>query len=101
MSLLQLTKINNSEWYIPRSTYPHGAKGYRTQQFSPSRKSMRKCQELAFFMTELPVVQHYKYNMWKYFDKQYVYKQIVDIVLQCSPHDLLKSTLMLRVRGLS
>ena len=82
MSLLKLSKTQDSEWYIPLSTHPHGENGYKTKKFSPREKAIRKCKEIAFYMTELPVMQHHKYNMWKYFDKVYVYSQIIDIVLQ-------------------
>ena len=100
MSLLKLSKIQDSEWYIPLSTHPHGENGYKTKKFSPREKVIRKCKEVAFYTTELPIVQHHKYNMWKYFDKQYVYKQIIDIVVQKNPRNMFQRNSMRRTVGL-
>lgn len=100
MSLLKLSKIQDSEWYIPLNIYSHGEKGYKTKKFSPREKTKRKCQEIAFYTTELPIVQHYKYDMWKYFDKQYIYKQIIDIVVQKNPRNMFRRNSMRRTAGL-
>ena len=105
MSLLKLSKIQDSEWYIPLNIYPHGEKGYKTKKF---RRFMGKeatlmkwiSKEIAFYTTELPIVQHHKYDMWKYFDKQYIYKQIIDIVVQKNPRNMFQRNSMHRTVGL-
>lgn len=101
MSLLQLSNTQDCEWYLPRgSAYPYGKKGYKTKQFSPREKTIRKCKEIAFYSTELPIIQHHKYNMWKYFDKSYVYSQIIDIVMQKNPKDVLYKNSIRRTKPL-
>lgn len=100
MSLLQLSNTKDSEWYLPSTYHPFGKKSYETKQYSPREKKIRQCKELAFYTTELPVIQHNKYNMWKYFDKTYVYSQIVDIVIQKNPRNVLHKNSMRRTRPL-
>ena len=82
MSLLKLSTIQDSEWYLSEFYSPYGKKSNATKRFSPREKTIRKCKEVAFYMTELPVIQHYKYNMWKYFDKIYVYWTKLPYTLQ-------------------
>ena len=96
MSLLMLSSIQDSEWYIPTDYSPFGAKSSATKKFSPREITKRKCKEIAFYMTELPVVQHHKYNMWKYFDRKYVYSQVIDIVIQKNPRNVFQKNAMRR-----
>lgn len=100
MSLLKLSSLPDNAWYLPRDTYPYGKEGYKTKKFSPSEKVIRKCREINFFQVELPIIQHNKYNMWKYFEKGYIYSQIVDILLSKRASTFHRMPCIRRVRGL-
>lgn len=101
MSLLKLSNIQDSEWYIPlNNLYPHGKRGYLTKQFSPRQKTMRKCQELAFYTQELPIIVSDNYNVKKFFDKKYIYSQIINIVIQKNPKNALHKNSFRRTAGL-
>lgn len=102
MSLLKLSNAQDSEWYIPAHTHPFGDKSYVTKKFSPREKTKRKCEELNFFYTYLPIIYNNQYRyLWKYFDKNFLYSQIINIVIQKNPKVILKNTAFRRTAGLS
>lgn len=98
MSLLTLRRIQNSKWYIPINTYPYGAGSYETKKFSPQEKTIRKCREINFFQIELPIIQHDKYNMWKYFDRKYIYSQIAEVLFCKNETEFHAQNIIRRVR---
>lgn len=97
MSLLKLSKTQDSEWYTPVNTYPFGKKSFLTKKFSPREKTMRRCKEISFYSSLLPVI---KTDVWKFFDKVYVYSQIIDIVIQKNPHNAINKNSIRRTARL-
>lgn len=100
MSLLKLSSLPDNEWYLPHGFLLHSREGYRTRKYSPPKQTIRKCREINFFQVELPIIQHNKYNMWKYFEKGYIYSQIVDILLSKRASMFQRMLCIRRVRGL-
>ena len=97
MSLLVLSKIQDSKWYISGRTHLYGNKSYETKKFSPQEKTIRKCREINFFRIELPIIQHDKYNIWKHFDRKYVYGQIMEVLLYKDEFKFKKQNIIRRV----